>query len=60
MAKDKTENAVYEGEFLGRVNRTEDVTENILSHNNGRGTLCDLRRQNEQVQVRRQISNGHN
>jgi hypothetical protein len=32
MAKDKTENAVYEGEFLGRVNRTEDVTENILSH----------------------------
>jgi hypothetical protein len=28
----KYEESVYEGEFTARVNRTEDTTENILSH----------------------------
>ncbi len=30
MAEKKKEEVVYEGEFSGRVNRTEDTTENIL------------------------------
>lgn len=37
--KKKAEEVVYEGEFSARVNRTEDVTENILRHVKGAETF---------------------